>query len=289
MRPTLKQLLLRQLVKVAKTALGPRVPLSMQRAFIESSARINPLPRGAEVSSMSLGGVRAERVVAASRDGGRAVLYLHGGAFCIGSPRTHRAIAAHLARRVRGPVFVIDYRLAPEYPHPAPVDDSVTAWRALLELGHAPERLAIAGDSAGGALTVLTAVALRERGLPLPARLATLSPWTDYTMSGPSHRSHAGVDPMLRRSWLEQALGWHRPGASPLEVDLRGLPPLLIHVGSDEILLSDSHQLAARAQAAGVDVTLRCFEGMWHVFHMHAGALPVAGEAISDIGAFLNN
>jgi epsilon-lactone hydrolase len=285
-RASLKQNLIRQVIRLSKTLFGPPVPLRMQRAFIENAARANPLPRGARVSKLTIRGVPCERVEA--DDGtGRAVLYLHGGAFCIGSPRTHRSLAAHFAKAARATLYVPDYRLAPEHPFPAPLEDAVHAWRGLLELGFDPSKLAIAGDSAGGALTILTAVALRDRGLPLPARLAVISPWTDYAMSGPSHRANVDIDPMLRRAWLEQALGWHRPQGSPLDADLAGLPPLHIQVGSDEILLSDAELLADRARAAGVQVSLRRFEGLWHVFQVHAGTLPISDEAVAELAAFV--
>jgi epsilon-lactone hydrolase len=286
LRAPLRQSLVRQMIRLAKSMFGPPVPLGLQRAFIENAARANPVPRGARISQVTLRGVPCERVEHQSGDG-RAVLYLHGGAFCIGSPRTHRSLAAHFAKAARATLYVPDYRLAPEHPFPAPLEDAVHAWRALLERGIDPGKMAIAGDSAGGALTILTAVALRDRGLPLPSRLAVISPWTDYAMTGPSHQANIELDPMLRRAWLEQALGWHRPQGSPLDADLTGLPPLLIQVGSDEILLSDAELLADKARAAGVEVTMRCFDGLWHVFQVHAGTLPISDEAIAELGAFV--
>ncbi len=233
----------------------------------------------------------------ASRDGA-AVLYLHGGGYVIGSIRSHRHLAADIARAAEAAVLVVDYRLAPEHPYPAAVDDAVAAYRWLLDRGHAAERIAVAGDSAGGGLTVTSLLAARDAGLPMPAAGVCLSPWTDLTLSGDSHVSRRTRDPLVKVADLRRFgaayLGATEPTAplaSPVFADLAGLPPLLIQVGDDEVLLDDAVQLEARAKAAGVDATLEVWSEMIHVWHWFAqrvpGGLPEGREAIDRLGAYI--
>ncbi|MGH7398349.1 MAG: alpha/beta hydrolase [Candidatus Rokuibacteriota bacterium] len=224
---------------------------------------------------------------------GRVVLYLHGGGYVIGSPRSHRHLAAAIARAAATDALLLDYRLAPEHPYPAAVDDATAAYRWLLDQGVAPERIVIAGDSAGGGLTVAALLALREARVPLPAGGVCISPWVDLTCSGESYRTKAEVDPIVRRAGVEEMakayLGTtppRSPMASPLFADLRGLPPLLIHVGGDEILLDDAVQLAERARAAGVEATLEVYDRMIHVWHWFLPMLDEAQAAVEAIGRF---
>jgi acetyl esterase/lipase len=191
-------------------------------------------------------------------------------------------------------VLLIDYRLAPEHPHPAAVEDSTRAYRWLLETGSNPKRMAIAGDSAGGGLTVATLVALRDAGVPLPAAAVCLSPWVDLEGIGESMTTKAAVDPMVQREPLLRMASMYLAGqdprtplAAPLYADLRGLPPLLIQVGTAETLLDDSVRLAERARAAGVQVTLEPWEDMIHVWQAFAAMLPEGQQAIERIGEFL--
>jgi acetyl esterase/lipase len=222
----------------------------------------------------------------------RVTLYLHGGGYTLGSHATHTAITSNLAKATGAPVLVPDYRLAPEHPYPAALDDAIAAYRFLLER-HAPQAIAVAGDSAGGGLALLLVLALRDRGLPLPSSLLLLSPWTDLTLSGETMGRLADADPLLSRAWLERAsvafrgpIAANDPRVSPLYADLRGLPRTLIQVGADEILLSDAERFVERARAAGVDVRLECEPGMWHDFQIHAGVLHAADAAIARIAAF---
>jgi epsilon-lactone hydrolase len=222
----------------------------------------------------------------------RAVLYLHGGGYTLGSPNTHKALTTHLAKAARCHVLVPAYRLAPEHPYPAPLDDALAAYRALLER-YSPEQIAIGGDSAGGGLALSTTLALREAGLPMPAALLLISPWTDLSLSGSTIDSLDAIDPMLGRAWLTRAADAYRrdlpltdPKVSPLFAKLDGLPPTLIQVGSDEILLDDSHRFTERARAAGVEVTLEIEPGYWHDFQVHAGVLDASDAAIARIAAF---
>ncbi|EPH0595443.1 TPA: alpha/beta hydrolase, partial [Pseudomonas aeruginosa] len=223
----------------------------------------------------------------------RRVLYLHGGAYLIGSPATHRAITTHLARRCAAEVCAVDYRRAPEHPFPAARDDALAVYLALLEAGHSPRRLLLAGDSAGGHLALSLALELKARGLPLPAGLLLFSPWTDLGCQR-LHTPAAG-DPLLSRAWLESAVRLllpadAEPGSaalSPLHADLAGLPPLLVQVGEDELLRDDSLRLAQRAGEQGVAVRLQRYAGCWHVFQAHAGVLASADRALDEAAAFV--
>jgi len=188
----------------------------------------------------------------------------------------------------------IDYRLAPEHPHPAAVDDAISAYQWLLDQRIAPAKLAIAGDSAGGGLTIATLLALRDRGVPLPAAGVAISPWTDMACDSESYSTRADVDPMVTQVGLKQMADWflgskdaRDPLASPLRADLAGLPPLLVHVGDHEVLLDDGVGIAERARDAGVDVTVEVWPEMIHVWHAFVGIIPESQEAIERIAAFL--
>ena len=239
-------------------------------------------------------GVPAEWLVAPGAESGRVLLYLHGGGYVIGSIHTHRDLAGRLSRAAAARVLLIDYRLAPEHPQPAAVEDATAAYRWLLRNGAAPARTVIAGDSAGGGLTVATLVALRDAGEPLPAAGVCLSPWVDLEGIGESMTTKASVDPIVQRPgllWFANLYlgGAHprTPLAAPLYADLHGLPPLFIHVGTAETLLDDATRLADCAKAAGVDVTLEAWEEMIHVWHLFAALLPEGQQAIERLGAYI--
>ncbi len=268
--------------------------LEQLRADFEQVADFLPLPEGASHAPVDAGDVPAEWVRSPHSDEDRTLLYLHGGGYVVGSLRTHRALAARLAEAAGARVLSVDYRLAPEHPHPAAVDDTVAAWHWLLEGGADPGRSAVVGDSAGGGLGVATLLALRDAGAPQAGAGVCLSPWVDLEGTGASVRERAEQDPLVRREGL---LGMARaylggldprtPLAAPLHAELGGLPPLLIHVGTAEILLDDAVRLAERARAAGVDVELETWEEMVHVWHMFGGLLPEADLAIARVGEFL--
>ena len=226
---------------------------------------------------------------------GRAVvLYLHGGGYVIGSPKSHRHLAAAVARASAARALLLDYRLAPEHPFPAALEDAVAAYEWLLARGLDPRQIAVAGDSAGGGLTVATLLALRDRGLPLPAAGVCISPWVDLTCAGKSYVSRAAADPIVTHEAIvmmaKAYVGAGDPKAalvSPIFADLRGLPPLLVHVGSDEVLLDDALGLAALARRAGVDVTLEEWPAMIHVWHWFQPMLAEAEQATAAIGQFV--
>jgi acetyl esterase/lipase len=264
------------------------------RATSEAMSGMLPVPPDVSVMKVTAGPVPAEWVVAPGAIDGRVILYLHGGGYVIGSINTHREFASRLSRAAAARVLLIEYRLAPEHPHPAAVDDATAAYRWLLSNGATPAQLVVAGDSAGGGLTVATLVALRDAGVALPAAGVCLSPWVDLEGIGASMTTKASVDPMVQRDPLRkmaaQYLGGRDPRtplAAPLYADLRGLPPLLIQVGTAETLLDDSTRLADRARAAGVAVTLEPWDDMIHVWQVFAAMLPEGREAIERIGAFV--
>jgi epsilon-lactone hydrolase len=240
------------------------------------------------------GGVGAEWIVPPEAASDRVILYLHGGGYVMGSINTHRAMVARIARAAEARGLALDYRLAPEHPFPAAVDDATAAYRWLLSQGYKPGKIVIAGDSAGGGLTIATLLALRASGVAMPAAAVPISPWTDMEGTGDSVRSKAGKDPMADiealRSMAKKYVGEHdarNPLASPLHADFHGLPPMLIQVGEAEILLDDSTRVAERAKAAGVDVELEVWDDMIHVWHVFAKLLPEGQQAIDKIGRFV--
>jgi acetyl esterase/lipase len=245
------------------------------------------------VEAVTVAGCAAEWLRAPEIQAGRAILYLHGGGYVMGSPNTHRSLGGEISRAAQAAVLLVDYRLAPEDPFPAAVEDGVASLRWLLDQGFAPHSLAIAGDSAGGGLTVATLVSARNQGLPMPRAAVCISPWSDLTCSNESYQTRAHADPMVtpdigRMAGLYlQGAAAQDPLASPNFADLQSLPPLLIHVGRDEVLLDDSIKLDKKAKADGVDSTLEVWEDMIHVWHAFHPMLPEGKQAIARVGAFL--
>ena len=268
--------------------------LEQRRASFVPGDRLHPLPADVLVSEVAAGGVPAHWLAAPGTDTGRVLLFLHGGGYELGSLRSDGELAARLGRAGRMRVLFPEYRLAPEHPFPAAIDDVLTAWR-WLRTGQnlSAESMAVAGDSAGGGLAVALLVALRDAGQALPAAAALMSPTVDLTSSGASMTERAGQDPISTPAMLAQfAAGYlagadpKTPLASPLFAALAGLPPLLIQVGTADLLLSDSERLAAAAAEAGADVTLQIGEGLPHVYQLLLGT-PEAAEATEQIGKFL--
>ena len=264
------------------------------RAGFEQLGAMFPVPGDVQCEPIMAGSVKAEWITAPGAAADRAILYLHGGGYVIGSINTHRALAAALSQASKSRVLAIDYRLAPENPHPAAVEDAVASYRWLLKQGLSPKRTAIAGDSAGGGLTVATLVALRDGKDPLPACAVCLSPWVDLEGTGESMTKLAKLDPMVQKDGLLQLAGAYLAGkdartplAAPLYANLSGLPPMLIQVGTWETLLDDASRLAERARKAGVEVTYDPWEGMIHVWQLFAPMLDEGKQAIEKIGAFV--
>jgi len=268
--------------------------VAQTRAGFEAMTSLMPVAPDVRRETVNASGVPAEWVVAPGAVAERVILYLHGGGYVVGSINTHRELASRLSRAAGARVLVIDYRLAPEHPHPAALDDCTAAYRWLLSIGAQPSRMVIAGESAGGGLTVATLVVLRDAGLPLPAAGVCLSPWVDLEGIGESMTTKAAVDPMVQADGLRKMAALYLAGqdprtplAAPLYANLSGLPPLLIQVGTAETLLDDSTRLAERARKAGVQVTLEPWEDMIHGWHIFASMLPEARQAIDRIGVFV--
>ncbi len=264
------------------------------RKNMEAVVGAMPPPEGVSLSPVDANGVPAEWTVA---DGARddvAIVCFHGGGYVMGSLLTHRGHCARLSHAARARVLSVDYRLGPEHPHPAAVEDAVAAVRFARESGIAPGRTAVAGDSAGGGLTLATLVALRDVGYPALAAGLCISPWTDLAFTGDSIVTKAAEDPMVRAADLALMANAYLAGrdattplASPLYANLAGLPPLLLQVGSAEILLDDAVRVAERARAAGVEVELRVWQDMFHVWHAFAQILPEGQQAVEEMAHFL--
>lgn len=272
---------------LVRPILNPAVPVPVQRTLVAQAYRSSIAPRGCRFEQDDLAGIPAIRSVFPEATTG-ALLYLHGGGYVIGSASTHRGLTGHLARASGCEVFTPDYRLAPEHPFPAALEDAEAAWMALIERGYRPEQMAVAGDSAGGGLSLALALRLRDKGLPLPSSITVFSPWTDLTQS---QLYSPECEPVLQAAWIEKCAALYagveardNPLVSPVFGDFRGFPPLLIQVGSDEILLNDSERLARAARRDGVSASLEIYNGLWHVFQVHSGQLDRATEAVSVAG-----
>ncbi len=263
-----------------------------QRAGMEAMLGGLALPEHTTVNEIRIGDMAADWVTLPNSVNSRVVLYLHGGGYVMGSRRTHRELAARIAREAAARVLVVEYRLAPEHPFPAAVDDATAAFRWLRKQGIAAGSIAIAGDSAGGGLTLATLIALRDAGEALPACAVCMSPWTDLEGTGASAQPGGADDPMIPVAALRDmgkvyaAGSLRNPLAAPLYGSFKGLPPLLIQVGTREILLDDSTRVADKARAAGVTVRLEIEEGAPHVWQA-TPHLPEAADAVKRIGVFV--
>lgn len=278
--------------------------MTVKKKFTKSGDLIKERESMNKISAMSvkckpgrldaLGGVPGEWHEARLGSKETVVLYLHGGGYVVGSPTSHRGLAGLMANLAQARVFVLDYRRAPETPFPGALDDAISAYKALLENGEKPEKIVIAGDSAGGGLTIALMVALKEAEIALPAAAVCLSPWVDLSFSGDSMQTNAKADPILCKeslAWLGEQyladLAANDPRVSPIFADLTGLPPLLIQVGSNEVLLDDAVRLNKLAKKAGVDSTLDVWDGQVHVWPLMSKLIPEARQALQSIGTFI--
>jgi len=267
-------------------------PIEERRARMDQIDRI-PRPRKVHYVDTFVGGIPAIVATPTEVRPDRHILYIHGGAYVVGSPKSHIAMCARLAKRAAATITVIDYRLAPEHVYPAAIDDCVAAYRAIIS-DIDPSLVTIAGDSAGGGATLATLGALKAAGDPMPGAVYVLSPWADLTASGESVVTRAPFDPMFDGDGLIDAATTYAgdtplddPGVSPLFADPTGYPPTLIQTGMDEILLSDSTRLAERYGAAGVDVRLDLRDDLWHVYPVLAGYMPEATDALVRAAVFI--
>jgi acetyl esterase/lipase len=260
-------------------------------------ALMAPYPAEPDIESQPVdaGGVNAEWITAPNARADRFVVYLHGGGFVMASVGTHRGLMGRISRSAEARVLGLNYRLAPEYRFPAALEDATAAYRWLIAKGAKASNIVIAGDSAGGGLSLSTLIALRNAADPLPAAAVCLSPWVDMEATGGSMRTNAAIDPVVQREGLlnnaKLYLGngnRRAPLVSPLYADLTGLPPLLIQVGGSEVLLDDSKRLAEQAKAYAVDASLEVWPEMTHVWQLFANVLPEARQAIEHIGTFIS-
>ena len=275
----------------------PGLPIAeRRRRLARFETRVPDPPRGVEVLERTLGGIGALRVWTPALVPDRRILFLHGGAYVAGSAALYGHILWRFALAAKAEIVAIDYRLAPEHPFPAALDDAVAAWLALLGEGADPRCCAVVGDSAGGGLALALLLRLRDRRLPMPAAAAGLSPWTDLALTGATLRTNAIRDPMLNIDDVPIMAAHYlagadpqNPYASPLYGDLAGLPPVLIQVGSDELLLDDSVRMAKRLRQARVETELEIWPRMPHVWHAFAPIMPEARRAIERVGAFVRH
>ncbi len=288
---------MRRLVRVtSRIFLNSKCPLWLQRKGLNLLGGYTVLPQpikqeknqlaNREVWWFNIGGQKSSAVI----------LYFHGGGYGIGSPKSHRDLCAHLAKYSEVSVASLAYRLAPEHPYPAAINDGLAAYHQLLASGYLPDQVVFAGDSAGGGLALSLAIKLKQNNKPLPAALFLISPWINKTRNTASHLSQFAVDPVINESWSHQmAENYLQSSESVIseaclvEKDLSGLPPLLIHVGSDEVLLDDSLLLKQNAIKAGIQVTLVTYKELWHVFHFSASLFATARTALQQAGRFIRS
>lgn len=265
------------------------------RANMDALTANAVMPENVAFEAIDIAGLAAEWVRPAGADPSRALLYLHGGGYVIGSIASHRGLVAQIAAKAGITALIIDYRLGPEHPFPAAVEDAVLAYDFMVQGGVRGDSVWIGGDSAGGGLTFATLLALREAGKALPAAAFALSPWVDLECRLPSMTERVAVDPMVQPEGLRQMAALYLGGAdaraplaSPLHADLAGLPPVLVQVGTAEVLLDDSLQICERIRQAGGQAELQTFDDLMHVFQAFAPMVPESNEAIARIADFLN-
>jgi epsilon-lactone hydrolase len=265
------------------------------RRLLQELTSAQPLPAGVRVTAAVLGGVPAAEITVDGVEPRHVVLYFHGGVYVLGDAVSAAGLAAQIGRRTDATVISVDYRLAPEHPYPAAVDDALAAYQALLDNGTAPSDIAFAGESAGGGLAIATLVSARDHGLPLPAAAYVMSPYADLTLAGTTMDTKSKADPLLSRENLQARIpdytAGHDPALaliSPIFADLTGLPPLIIQAGTHEVLLDDAVRLARQAATADVAVTLDITPGVPHVFQAYSPILDEAATALDRAGQLLS-
>jgi len=271
------------------------LPIELVRRGLADMMAFSQPPADCQFENVNAGGPEALWVNGSRTNKTSTILYLHGGGYTMGSPQTHKGFTGVLSELSGTRILSVDYRLAPEHPHPAALKDTVSAYRWLLRQGVPPQSIVIGGDSAGGGLTFATLLSLKEKGEPLPAAAFAISPWTDLAVTGKTVATNAEIDPMITLSGLYYMAELYAgeddlrsPLISPLYADLTGLPPVLIHVGTREMLLSDSIRMADALQKAGVDCTIKQWQDLFHVFQSVV-SLPEARIANEEIAAFIKH
>lgn len=271
---------------------GASLPEALRRYSAGARSLMPAIPDHVDVEPLAAAGVEGEWVATPDSRPDRVILFLHGGGYVMGSPAHHRDFNRRLAEASGARVLSVDYRLAPEHPFPAALEDALAAWQWLMKEGFRPGNIIISGDSAGGGLSLATLLSLRDSGGPLPAAAILFSPWTDLSMSGESIRFNARADPFIPTDALSPIAAAYtgnrtescHPLVSPLFGNPAGFPPLYLHVGSTEVLLSDSTRLVEKAETAGVEVSLKVWRAMPHIFHLCACCLPEGRRVIEESG-----
>jgi monoterpene epsilon-lactone hydrolase len=293
--PTLQHRLIRStLASLVRPLRGAPVNINTLRRLMNMGSMVFYLPRDVETEPVQVGHVPAEWIIPRKADHNKVLLYFHGGGYAVGGTQTHRALVAEIAKQTGYCALLPEYRLAPEDPFPAAVQDAVLCYKWLLETGHAAEDIIIAGDSAGGGLSMACMLDARDKGLPMPGASVLISPWVDLTISQASVYENIDKSPILylreMHAWAKNYAGdfpTDHPLVSPLYADLEGLPPILIQVSDTEVLVDEDTLLAKRAEEAGVDVELRIWSGLIHVWHIYWRYLPHARDAIKEIATFI--
>lgn len=285
------------LAELAPVVTGENQALTMEeirKSYVSMLARQLP-PAGVSFEKIDLGGVPTTLVTPPAQTTDAVLFYIHGGAYIVGAPDGYHGIGGNYAQMLGARVYMPDYRLAPEYPFPTPIEDTLAAYKGLLALGIPAQKIVFAGESAGGAMVVSVMVAARNAGLPLPAGGTAISPWANLEHTGASVTNREGLDPLntaaglrfLARTFLGDALPNH-PMASPVFADVTGLPPIQIQIGENELMLSDAMRLATHLGDNRVRVDLEVWPGMFHAWHFFANALPEAREALASSVRFLS-
>lgn len=281
--------------RALKKGLSDRA-MDEKRQMLDTAARkLGKLPKNCKVDKLEIEGIYAEWLSSENIVDDKVILYLHGGGYAFCSANTHRPLAARIGKAAGVKVLFPEYRLAPEHPFPAAIEDAVTVYRWLLRQGYDSSKIILAGDSAGGGLSLAATLVLRDQNEPLPGAIVCLSPWVDLTSSGESYRKNKEIDPYLSVQGVRDAALMYagnensldHPLVSPVFADLTGFPPLFIQAGNHEILQSDAEMLANQAWQAGVEVTFKVWDGMWHVWQISGDILPEAKKAISEIGDYI--
>lgn len=286
--PSWQSYIVRLYLNHAKATLADDTPIEKLRQAVEDGARFGRFPKSVQSQTMMIDHIPAEWIIAPHADPHSAVLYLHGGGYALGSIKSHRATAGQIAEAGHIRVLIIEYRLAPEHPFPAALQDALNAYDWLQKNGC--EKIILIGDSAGAGLALSAAIFLRDNRVSMPMLVICLSPWIDLEGTGESIITNSGRDPLFKVNDLRLSkyyVGKNNPRdpcISPLFADFANLSPIVIHVGADEILLSDSTRLAEKAGDAGVDVQIKIWQGMWHVFPFFAPFVPESVQAITEIG-----
>lgn len=284
--------LMRQVLRQTfKRLMHPRLNFRAQRKIVNLLASSMPGTGGVAIERCMVQGVAVEIVRSQRHQSKGAILYLHGGAFCVGSPRTHRSITTRLAALTGYEVWVPDYALAPEHPFPSGIADIITVYSAMLSRGFTGREIIIGGDSAGGMLTLAAAIRIKHARQPLPAGLVLISPLADGQYTGETIQTHKDIDPVLSQEWIFDCAAryqfpQHDSSHNPLRNPLNGLPPILVQVGDEEVLLSDSLRLHEHAGKCGVAIRTEVYEERWHVFHQQAPVLRSAQTALQRIADF---